>query len=111
MGEDAASLTHLPATQDRAGVVQISCRFKHSEEIAPVGGACSTGGKRAGGISLVSIGESGLIRSSLTSPETKLVQAGLATMATQVVEAERTRLFIGCSDCGNAVTGDAECFD
>jgi hypothetical protein len=32
-------------------------------------------------------------------------------MATQVAEAERTTLCIGCSDGGVAVIGDAECVD
>jgi hypothetical protein len=103
MGEDAASFTHLPMTQDRAGVVHISHRRKHNEEIAPGGEACSTVGKRPGGSTL------GYIRGSAF--ETKIGQAGLATMANQVAEAERTTLFIGCSDGGVAVIGDAECVD
>jgi hypothetical protein len=32
-------------------------------------------------------------------------------MATQVAEAERTTLLIGCSDGGDALIGDAECVD
>jgi hypothetical protein len=111
IGEDDGALTHLPATQDRAGVFHISRRRKHSEEIEPGGEACSTGGKIPGGVALGSIGGSAVIRSSLTSAETKLVQAGLAMMATQVAEAERTTLFIGCSDGGDAVIGDDECVD
>jgi hypothetical protein len=42
MGDDAADLTHLPGTHDRAGSFHIILRHKHSEEIAPGGGACST---------------------------------------------------------------------
>jgi hypothetical protein len=56
MGEDDAALAHLPTMQDRAGVVHISRGRKHSEEIATVGGTCSTGEKRPGVVSLGSTG-------------------------------------------------------
>jgi hypothetical protein len=67
MGGEAVALTHLPATQDRAEVVHISRRKKHSEEIAPGVGAFSTGGKRPIVVALGSIGGSAVTNVSATN--------------------------------------------
>jgi hypothetical protein len=111
MGGDAVALTPPPATQDRVGVVHISRCRNHSEEIAPGVGASSNGGNRPGVVALGYIGFSAAIRSSLTSAETKPVQACLVMMASPVAEAERTTLVVGCRYGGDAVIGDAECVD
>jgi hypothetical protein len=60
-------------------------------------------------VALGSTGGRAVIRSSLTSAETKPMQAGLVTMASPAAEGERTMSVVGCSDGGDAVCGDAEC--